>query len=80
MNKNDWFTYEKYNNLQRKSEVNNQVRGLTLEEYLKDSGDINQSEEAANQTAWRVLYQEYVSKCNEITESRGLPLEEWRTF
>lgn len=80
MNKNDWFTYEKYNNLQRKSEVNNQVRGLTLEEYLKDSGDINQSEEAANQTAWRVLYQEYVSKCNEITESKGLPLEEWRTF
>ena len=80
MNKNDWFTYEKYNNLQRKSEVNNQVRGLTLEEYLKDSGDINQSEEAANQTAWRVLYQEYVSKCNEITESKGLPLDEWRTF
>jgi predicted nucleic acid-binding Zn ribbon protein len=80
LNKNDWFTYEKYNNLQRKSEVNNQVRGLTLEEYLKDSGDINQSEEAANQTAWRVLYQEYVSKCNEITESKGLPLEEWRTF
>lgn len=80
MNKNEWFTYEKYNNLQRKSEVNNQVRGLTLEEYLKDPGDINQSEETANQTAWRVLYQEYVSKCNEITESKGLPLEEWRTF
>ena len=80
MNKNDWFTYEKYNNLQRKSKVNNQVRELTLEEYLKDSGDINQSEETANQTAWRVLYQEYVSKCNEITESKGLPLEEWRTF
>jgi hypothetical protein len=51
-----------------------------LEEYLKDPGDINQSEETANQTAWRVLYQEYVSKCNEITESKGLPLEEWRTF
>ena len=80
MNKNDWFTYEKYNNLQRKSKVNNQVRGLTLEEYLIDSGDINQSEETANHTAWRVLYQEYVSKCNEITESKGLPLEEWRTF
>jgi predicted nucleic acid-binding Zn ribbon protein len=80
LNKNDWFTYEKYNNLPRKSEVNNQVRGLTLEEYLKDSGDINQSEETANQIAWRVLYQEYVSKCNEITESKGLPLEEWRTF
>ncbi len=51
-----------------------------MEEYLKDPGDINQSEETTYQTAWRVLYQEYVSKCNEITESKGLPLEEWRTF
>lgn len=80
MGKNDRFSYEKYNNLPRKSEVNNQVRGLKLKEYLKDLGDINKSEGTVKQIAWQVLYQEYVSKCNEITESRGLPLEEWRSF
>jgi hypothetical protein len=51
-----------------------------LKECLEDPNETKKSEGKASQIAWHVLYEEYVSKCNEITESKGLPLEEWRSF